>query len=106
MPMFGNIWSSRNGTQKSGAFQRWLSTCRYRFYMSDCVVAEYPWKRIRGITDLGASGAIVCTDTRLTLDGKPHSILIAKQRSSGKNLIVCYTSSELRVTTTAINEAL
>ena len=67
--------------------------------MSVCVVAQFPWSAIRSVTESEPPGAIICSDTRLTADGqKVGPSLWSKQEPIGKNIIVCYTSSNTAAT--------
>jgi hypothetical protein len=70
--------------------------------VSVCVVAEYPFPsdKIVGGTPYGV---VVCTDTKITRPGRAIKLLAAKQRPVSENILVCYTSSNFPVTTTALN---
>ncbi len=48
-------------------------------------------------------GAIICCDTKVTAGGKTISVLAAKRRPVSQNVMVCYTSDNFFVTTTALN---
>ena len=70
--------------------------------MSVCIVAEYPLpsKMVGG----RPVGVIVCTDTKgLSAAGRPLAVLLGKQRPVSQNIMVCYTSSNFSVTSTALN---
>ena len=73
--------------------------------MSVCIVAEYPFPTGR-IAGGAAVGAIICTDTKVTtLETIPRASLAAKQRPVSDNIVVCYTSGYLQVTTAALNDS-
>lgn len=74
--------------------------------MSVCVVAQYPWKAIRTLIGPEPPGVIMCSDTRI-VEGrslKPFQFLLAKQYGLSRNLIVCYTSSNVDITIKALDE--
>jgi hypothetical protein len=80
--------------------------------VSVCIVAQYPWRAVA--TLIGAEGAeppgfeppglIMCSDT-LVVKGQslePFDFLLAKQYGLSRNLIVCYTSSNVDGTMRAL----
>jgi hypothetical protein len=79
--------------------------------MTVCVVAEFPWLAVKSLAGSQPPAAIVCTDTRVVLKGKEIAVRadnnepywIGKQRTFGDNLIVCYTSANIDVTTAALD---
>ncbi len=74
--------------------------------MTACIVAEFPWTAIAGVTKSERRGVIVCTDTRVITEpgGKIIPGIWAKQQQIAHNILVCYTSMNLAATATALNE--
>ena len=71
--------------------------------VSVCVVAQFPWSAIRSVTETEPPGAIICSDTRITADGqKIIPWFCSKLEPIGKNLAVCYTSSNAAATILAL----
>lgn len=66
--------------------------------MSVCVVAQFPWSTIRSVTTNEPPGVIVCSDTRIVAGKKVIPWLCSKQEPIGKNILVCYTSSNAAAT--------
>ena len=67
--------------------------------MSVCIVAQFPWHAILGVTEAEPPGAIVCSDTGISSAGQQASpFLCSKQEPIGKNIVVCYTSSNAAAT--------
>ena len=67
-------------------------------------MAEYPWRAVKTLVGQEPPGAILCCDTRVS-DGEGYifPMWLAKQRSFSPNLIACYTSSNIYVTTAALD---
>jgi hypothetical protein len=75
--------------------------------MSVCIVAKYPWREVEQVAVGQPSGVIVCNDTRLTMGGRPATaVVLPKQLAVARNLVVCYTSSNLSATSLAFAESL
>ena len=74
--------------------------------MSVCIVASYPWERIRDQQGLSAPGVVLCSDTRVTYGGVVGPWMIAKQSLVARNILVCYTSSHVEATSIAIHRCL
>lgn len=71
--------------------------------MTVCIVAEFPWAAIATVTKAERPGAIICTDTRVTTSGGGVVPGVwAKQEQVARNIVVCYTSSNLDATATAL----
>ncbi|MHB1195085.1 MAG: hypothetical protein ACYC6F_18840 [Longimicrobiales bacterium] len=74
--------------------------------MSVCIVAEYPWRNIRNMPGLELPGVVVCSDTRVLHGRQVTPWLASKQKPVAKNIFVCYTSSNLFATLTAVDASL
>jgi len=79
--------------------------------MTVCVVAEYPWMAVKSFGGLEPPAGIVCTDTRVTSYARKTMVRadnnerywLAEQRTFGDNIIACYTSNNVDVTTAALD---
>lgn len=71
--------------------------------MTACIACEFPWAAISTVSKSEQPGVIICTDTRVT---KGKDIVVpgawAKQEQVARNIVVCYTSSNLAATATAL----
>ena len=76
----------------------------FRYDMTTCVVAQFPWTAIRNVTKLETKGIIVCSDTRLTTNEKPIEGIYSKQGKLSSNHYICFTSSNLSATLEAISK--
>jgi hypothetical protein len=73
--------------------------------MSVCVVAEYPWRAIKQLVGTnGPPSVIMCSDTRLCVGPAHLAVPLSKQYGFSRNLAVCYTSSNVEITTRALDE--
>ena len=71
--------------------------------MSVCIAAQYPWPQIRHLRGLEPPGVVVLSDTRLSSSGgRVLPWVAAKQGSLKRNIFVCYTSSNVAVTSRAL----
>jgi hypothetical protein len=66
--------------------------------MSVCIVAQYPWSAVRDLADGEPAGAVMCSDTRLTSSQKIRYPFWSKQEPIGRNIVVCFTSSNAAAT--------
>ena len=72
--------------------------------MSVCIVAGFPWQAIRALGIEGPPCAFVFTDCRvINRYGPIGRVRLAKQRVFSDNLVVCYTSTDVFVTTRALD---
>ena len=74
--------------------------------MSICIVAKYPWQAVEPLAAGEPSGVVVCNDTRVTRGKVPvPTVILSKQLELGRNMAVCYTSSNLFATSRAFAES-
>ena len=72
--------------------------------MSVGIVAKYPWEAISNLGIKEPPCVFIFTDSRVSNNYGPiDNLRLAKQRVFSDNLIVCYTSSNIYVTTSALD---
>lgn len=74
--------------------------------MTACIITEFPWAAIAGVTRSERPGVIVCTDTRVINETGGGIVpgKWAKQQQIAHNIFVCYTSTNLGATAAALKE--
>jgi len=73
--------------------------------MSVCVVAQYPWQAAQSFTTGQPNGVIVCSDTRVTSGNRSLAWICTKQLLLARNILSCYTSSNLYATSHALRQS-
>lgn len=72
--------------------------------MSVAIVAQFPWRGVRILGEVIDPFCLIFTDTRVTAGGQALRPDLPKQFCLSKNLIACYTSSNVYALTEALFE--